>query len=119
MWFSNTLKNLEILEYVGWIRFLPSRILGSRLILSGFRASILPRGDCDAPSNYEEEHHSIIWNENDLLSAFQVPKPFGLALKSPNLGAFCVGGGERIDSGTEEVGGGLNFGRMGEKLGPE
>jgi len=30
-----------------------------------------------------------------------------------------VGGGERIDSGTEEVGGGLNFGRIGEKLGPE
>jgi hypothetical protein len=29
-----------------------------------------------------------------------------------------VVGGERIDSDTEEVEGGLNFGRIGEKLGP-
>jgi hypothetical protein len=56
-----------------------------------------------------------------LLSAFQAPKPFGLALKSPNFGPVCIGGGERIDSGAEgaDTGGGLNFGRIGEKLGPE
>jgi hypothetical protein len=35
-------------------------------------------------------------------------------LKSPNLGTVCVGGGERIDSSTEEAGGGLNFGLIGE-----
>ena len=51
-----------------------------------------------------------------ILSAFQLPKPLGLALKSPNRGTFCVvGGGDRIDSDTEDVsgGGGLNFGRVG------
>ena len=54
------------------------------------------------------------WKVVYLLSAFQAPKPFGLALKSPNLGTFCVGGGERIDSDTEGVEGGLNFGLIGE-----
>ena len=79
---------------------MPSRILGSRLKLRGLRRSTLPRGDCDAT-----------------FSVFQLPKPFGLALKSPNLGAFddCVcGGGERIDSGIDAVEGRLNFGLTGE-----
>ena len=29
-----------------------------------------------------------------------------------------MGGGDRIDSGTDGGGGGLNFGRIGEKIGP-
>ena len=76
--------------------YLPSRILGSILRVSGFRPSILPRGD---------------W----LFSAFQVPKPFGLALKSPNLGPLDIGGGDGDMRGTE---GGLNKPRFGDWLGP-
>ena len=59
-----------------------------------------------------------------LLSAFQLPNPFGLALKSPNRGPVCCGGGvgDKIGSGRIETGGGggggLNGARIGEKTGP-
>jgi hypothetical protein len=53
-----------------------------------------------------------------LLSPFQVPNPFGLALKSPNLGTFCIGEGDKLGSGSIETGEGLNTGRAGEKLPP-
>lgn len=62
---------------------------------------------------------SIDLDEEKLLSEFQLPKPFGFALKSPNFGPVCTGGGDRIDSGADVTGGGLYFGLTGEKLGPE
>jgi hypothetical protein len=48
-----------------------------------------------------------------LLSAFQLPNPFGLALKSPNRGPFCIGVGDKIETGE-----GLNAPRIGELFVP-
>jgi len=61
----------------------------------------------------------FICNQNKLLlSAFQVPNPFGLALKSPNRGPVGAGVGDKIGSGRIETGEGLNVVRAGEKFGP-
>ena len=58
--------------------------------------------------------------ENSLLSAFQVPNPFGFALKSPNLGPFGMGGCAAATGGGEtiETGDGGYPPRTGELLGP-
>ena len=54
--------------------------------------------------------------DRETTSVFQVPKPRGLALKSPNRGVFCINEGVTSGSttGAGAGAGRFNFGLTGE-----